>query len=335
MTEVRLALPSKGRMEGETLDFLANCGLHVSKTNPRQYSARVPEMPNVLVLFQRARDLAKSVAAGDVDLAITGYDTVVDALGPEHEEIVLIHEALGYGECSLVLAVPNAWNHVNNIAELGDYASQMGELRVASKHTNATRLFLQKHQLSDIHVISADGALEAAPTIGYADLIADITSTGTTLRENQLKRLEGGTIVDSQAVFIGSRQALMERQDVRDITVQILEYAEAHLRGKRQYLIFANIRGESPEEIRDRIFTNTDIGGLQGPTVSQVLNPRADDGWWAINIVVSASKLYNAIQQIRSIGGSGVVATPVSYIFEERPERVTRLFDTLNLSEAT
>jgi ATP phosphoribosyltransferase len=98
MTEqVRIALPSKGRMEGETLEFLANCGLRVNKTNPRQYSASIPVLPNVLILFQRPRDIPMSVAAGDVDLGITGYDTLAEAeSSSETESSVGIHEALGY-----------------------------------------------------------------------------------------------------------------------------------------------------------------------------------------------------------------------------------------------
>ncbi|HML22731.1 MAG TPA: hypothetical protein PKD09_13855, partial [Aggregatilinea sp.] len=74
--QIRIALPSKGRMEEETLDFLAECGLRVNKTNPRQYTATLPALPDVLVLFQRARDIPASVAAGDVDLGITGYDAL-------------------------------------------------------------------------------------------------------------------------------------------------------------------------------------------------------------------------------------------------------------------
>ena len=78
--QIRIALPSKGRMEQETLDFLAGCGLRVHKPNPRQYTATIPALPHVLLLFQRARDIPLSVAAGDVDLGITGYDALVDTI---------------------------------------------------------------------------------------------------------------------------------------------------------------------------------------------------------------------------------------------------------------
>ena len=113
--QIRIALPSKGRMEDETLSFLAACGLRVNKRNPRQYTATIPALPDVLVLFQRARDIPVSVAAGDVDLGITGYDGLVEMVGESSEAVITVHEALGYGECSLVLAVPEDWHDVQRL----------------------------------------------------------------------------------------------------------------------------------------------------------------------------------------------------------------------------
>jgi len=333
--QVRLALPSKGRMEEETLDFFADCGLRINKSNPRQYSATIPAIPEILVLFQRARDVARSIANGDVDLGITGYDTIVDALGFEHPEIIILHEALGYGECSLVIAVPEDWQE-DNLEALAQRASTQGKLRVATKHVHTAELFLQQKRLADqISVIMADGALEAAPTIGYADFIIDITSTGTTLKENRLKVIEDGTLVESEAAFIGNRRVLETRGDVLAITRQFIEFFEANLKAQGQYLVYANIRGESPDEVARRVLSQTELGGLQGPTISRVVNPDADGNWWSVSIVLGSSRLYKAIQQLRSIGGSGVIVTPATYIFEENPERYQRLLRELNRVEVT
>src|SRR5262245_18723107 len=123
MTEqVRIALPSKGRMEGETLEFLANCGLRVNKTNPRQYTATIPALPGVVVMFMRPRDIPVSVASGDIDLGITGYDTVYDAFGGENDELMLVHDALEYGQCALVLAIPTEWTEVHSLDDLATKA---------------------------------------------------------------------------------------------------------------------------------------------------------------------------------------------------------------------
>ena len=334
-SEIRLALPSKGRMEAETLDFLAECGLRVDKTNPRQYSARMPAMPQVLILFQRARDIPRSVVAGDVDLGITGYDTIMEVLGDEQDGIVMIHEALGYGRCELVVAVPDNWTEVESLRALADRARESGGLRVATKHVNATRRFFEQQGVEGIQIVRADGALEAAPTVGYADFIADITSTGTTLRDNRLKPLPDGTIIESQAVLIGNRRALAARDEVLSTTRQLLEFIEAHLHARGQYLVFANMRGSSMEEVARRVFSQPELGGLQGPTVSPIVTRTQEGGWWAINIVVSAGRLFTAVQQIRAIGGSGVVVTPATYIFEERPARYQRLLAELGRAEET
>jgi ATP phosphoribosyltransferase len=328
--QVRIALPSKGRLEGDTLDFLAGCGMRVNKTNPRQYTATIQALPGVLVLFQRPRDIPLSVAAGDVDLGITGYDTLAEAEASPAgvASVIVIHNALAYGECALALAVPLGWQDVESVSDLAAKSAQR-ELRVATRYTNLVRRFFEQHNLARVRIVSADGALEAAPNIGYADFIADITSTGTTLRENNLRPINGGTVLYSQAIFIGNRYALMRRPEVLAITEQMLEFVEAHLRARGQYMIFANMRGESQAEIAERLQTQPDLGGLQWPTIAP-LATRPDDGnWWSINLVVSHGRLYAAIQQVRAVGGSGVVVSPIAYIFEERPQRCQQLYEAL------
>jgi len=329
--QIRLALPSKGRMEAETLEFLAGCGLRVDKRNPRQYTATLPALPGVLVLFQRARDIPVSVAAGDVDLGITGYDALAET-GGGSDAIVIIHDALGYGECALVVAVPDDWDDVQTAHDLARRARQ-DRLRVATKYPRLVERFLAEAGAAAVRVVSADGALESAPTVGYADFIADITSTGTTLRENRLRPLNDGTILASQAILIGSRTTLRERADVLQVARQMLEFIEAHQRARGQYMIFANMRGASAEAVAARVFSQTDLGGLQGPTVAPMITRAGAGGWWAINLVASADKLYRAIQQIRAIDGSGVVVTPVTYIFEELPVRYQRLLAALGPEE--
>lgn len=329
--QVRIALPSKGRMEGETLEFLAECGMRVSKTNPRQYSAVMPAFPNVQILFQRPRDIPVSVAAGDVDLGITGFDTYAEntANPDQPDSTIIIHEALGYGECSLVLAVPASWQDVNEMQNLVGRVINNKPLRVATKYIHSTRQFLDEADLKEVKVVYADGALEAAPTVGYADFIADITSTGTTLRENNLRPLDDGTVFSSQAIFIGNRNALVNKPAVLTMTEQMLELIEAHLHAKGQYMIFANMRGETVEEVAEQVMQQPELGGLQFPTIAPLITNSDAGTWWSINLVVKQRNMYRAIQQIREIGGSGVVVTPVSYIFEEEPIRIRKLLATL------
>ncbi len=333
--EIRIALPSKGRLEEPTLAFLAACGLAVEKTNPRQYVARIPALPGVTVLFQRAGDIPLSVRDGGVDFGITGYDVVMERL--DHDPNVLIlHEALHYGHCDLVLAVPESWpvETMEELAALAQSRAREGHpLRIATRFPHLVGRFLQEHGIPAFQLVVSEGTLEVAPSIGYADLIADLTTTGTTLHDNRLKPLRDGIILHAQACLIANRKALRTRPEVLAVARQLVEFFEAHLRAEGHYMLFANMRGESAEAIARRLFTQTDLGGLQGPTISRVYVREEDPGWFAIHIIVRKDRLNEAIRQLRAIGGSGVVVAPVTYIFEEEPPRWQRVLDQLREAE--
>ncbi len=328
---VRIALPSKGSLGQPTLDFLAACGLEAHKPNPRQYTATIPALPQVWVVFQRPGDIPSSVARGDVDLGITGSDRVAEREAP----VMMLHDALDYGHCDLVLAVPADWTHVKSVHDLAAYAAKSDAvLRAATKYQNLVRAFLDTHGIAPCELVYADGALEAAPAVGSADFIADISATGTTLRENYLKPVEGGTILHAQACFIGREQALREQPAVRTLARKMLEYIEAHLTARARLLITANMRGASAEAVARRVLAQPDLRGLTGPTLAQVFSAD-DENWFAVNLVVVRERLYPAIEQIRAIGGSGVIVSQVHYIFDEYPHRCRALDAALGKSAIT
>jgi ATP phosphoribosyltransferase len=328
-TDIRLALPSKGRLEPETLAFLHACGLTVHKPNPRQYEAIVPRLPGLRVIFQRPGDIVVGVQQGSLDIGITGLDMVTEKRRPG-SDLLVIHEALGYGQCQLVLAVPEAWSDVWRTADLKAQLEKLGKsgggLRVATKFPQLTGQYLAAHDIAPVRLIEAEGTLEVAPAVGYADLIADLVSTGTTLRDNRLRPLVDGTILDSQAVLIGNRASLVGRPEALELVRQMLEYVEAHLRGESQYNVLANVRGESGQAIAQRMLASTQLSGLQGPTIAPVYHPQQNgQRWFAVNIIVAQDRLSEAIAELRQIGGSGVIVTPVTYIFEEEPARFQKL----------
>jgi ATP phosphoribosyltransferase len=327
-SDVRLALPSKGRMEGETMAFLSEAGLSVSKPNPRQFEATIPVMPDLTVLFQRAGDIVVSVRDGSVDFGITGMDTVIERKGEDGEILVML-EVLGYGGCTLNVIVPETWEEIHTMADLAKKRAELDRpLRVATKYPNVSAEFFARYDLDDTRLIRAEGTLEVAPAIGYADLIVDLVSTGTTLRDNRLRSLDDGLVLESQACLIANRNSLKTRSEVLAKAQQLLEFIVAHLRAAGNVSIFANIRGESPEVIAERMFEQTVIGGLQGPTISRVITKRSGD-WYAVHIVVARNDLAQVIQELRAIGGSGVVVTPVTYIFEEQPEACVAMLQAL------
>ena len=327
-TDVRLSLPSKGRLAQAALDFLAACNLEVEKPNPRQYAARISALPGLTVLFQRPGDIVVSVRDGSVDFGITGMDVVAERQ-EDSGAVLVLHDALNFGHCRLALAVPEAWETVHTMTDLATCARSLGRpLRMATKFPHLTGDFVARHDVP-FTLIHAEGTLEVAPAIGYADLIADLVSSGQTLRDNRLRPLDDGTILHSQAALIANRAALKTRSEVLAVARQLIEYVEAHLRAVDHVAIVANMRGVSPQAIAQQMFTQETLSGLQGPTVSQVVVRDGNPNWHAVHIIVRREKLFRAVTELRAIGGSGVVVTPVTYIFEEEPARYRAMMEAI------
>ena len=327
--KIRLSLPSKGRMGEAALELLADCGLRVRKTNPRRYAASIPTLPGLSVLFQRPADIVVGVRDGSVDFGVTGMDLVAERRGA-NGSVLVVHDDLGFGCCRLALAVPEGWRDVETTADLASHAHALDRpLRVATKFPNLTGEFLRDHDVGSYDLVEAEGALEVAPTIGYADVICDLVSSGQTLRDNRLRPLEDGVVMRSRAVLIANRAALRTRPKALEVARLMLEYIEAHARAEEHLAVFANMRGESPEAIAARMFEQETLGGLQGPTISPVVG-RDGEGWFAVHIVVRRKALFDAVAELRAIGGSGVVVSPVAYIFEEEPDRWRAMMERLD-----
>ncbi|KAJ7514546.1 hypothetical protein O6H91_23G049100 [Diphasiastrum complanatum] len=334
---IRLALPSKGRMAEGTINLLKECQLSVHKPNPRQYTADIPELDNLEVWFQRESDVVRKLLSGDVDLGIVGYDIVAE-YGQDDGDLIIIHDALGFGECHLSLGIPTygIFENVSSVAELAAMPQWTADhpLRIVTGFTYLGNRFLKNKGLKHAQLSTADGALEAAPAMGTADAILDLVSSGTTLKENNLKEIDGGRLISSQAVFVASKRALLERKGVLDIAHEMLERLEAHLRARNQFLVTGNMRGDSPAEIAERILTKTHFPGLQGPTISPVYTSKtgiAKVDYYAVALCIRKNDLYDAVRELRAIGGSGVLVSPLTYIFEEEPRRWRELLQNLEL----
>jgi ATP phosphoribosyltransferase len=310
--------------------------MKVRQRNPRQYIAQIESIPQIEAWFQRPADIVRQVRNGDIELGIAGFDTVTEYQG-RTDEVVIIHNALGFGQCTLEVIVPEKWTGVNTIADLAQLAQTQTEdrpLRVVSKFERTTARFLNRHNVTPYCHLHADGALEAAPHLGTADFIVDLIQTGLTLQENRLKRIEGGQILRSQACFFGNRTALKNKAETLTVTRQMLELFEAHLRAQQHYNIIANIRGASAKEVAAKLHQQPELCGLQGPTIAPVYPKMSGkSSWYAIDLVVNKSRLQAAIQQLRQVGGSGVVVLPAIFIFEEVPERWRLLQQKLEIGD--
>ncbi len=329
--DIRIALPSKGQLAESALQLMENSGLGVKKPNQRQYQAAIPSLPGVEVLFQRVEDIAISVRDGIVDFGITGLDIVKETQDLENNILIML-DKLGFGGCKLCAIVPESAENVSRMQDVRKLIGETGgSLRVATKFPNLTRAFFEKYELFDVDYIKAEGALEIAPLIGYADMITDLVSSGLTLRDNRLKILDDGLILKSQACLIASRSNLIDAPQVMDVARRLLEFIVAYLRAENNVAVFANIRGDSPQEVADLILGKKVIRGLQGPTISQVITHQGEN-WFAVNLIVKKSELAEGISELRSIGGSGVVVTPVNFIFEEEPEAFRKMLEELGVT---
>jgi ATP phosphoribosyltransferase len=331
---VTFALPSKGAIAEPTMNFLRDCGLRVDKPNPRQYTGTLPALPAVNVLFQRVKDVVYKVSDGTAHIGITGLDVVYEN---PHENLMVLHDRLNYGHCQLMLAVPETWIDVGSVIDLEDVALDFREqkrrnLRVATTYPNLTRQFLHRQGIHHFTLVKAEGAIEAAPTIGYADIIADLSQTGTTLRENHLKALADGIIIESQACLIGNRQALQNNPTVLETVRVLLEYMDAALQGRRYYQVTVNICGENAETVAQKVAGNPLTRGLQGPTIAPIYSASSgqDNGQWhTVTVVIASTHLLAAVEYLRSIGGTQATAVPVRYVFLEDSPTFARLLQNL------
>jgi ATP phosphoribosyltransferase len=213
-----LAVPSKGRLQADSAARLAAGGLDFVKSGAsRSYRTRIAGLARIEVAFLSAPEIAREIGAGAVHLGITGIDQVEETV-PGFAARTATVLPLGFGRCDVVVAVPEAWIDVDAMEDLDDVAAdfrpQHGRrLTVATKYINLTRRFFAGHGIADYRIVESLGATEGAPATGAADLIVDITTTGTTLRDNGLKVLSDGVILRSEASLVASRTATWtERQ---------------------------------------------------------------------------------------------------------------------------
>ncbi len=198
-----------------------------------------------------------------------------------------------FGACDLMLAVPEDWEDVYKTADLIAKARRIGLARCAWSPAIPCWPGVSWRITPSPHVlISAEGTLETAPAIGYADMICDIVSSGQTLRDNRLRPLEDGLVISSQASLIANRSALKTHPGALSMARILLEYFEAHLRASGNLAVFANMRGNSPESVAAQIFKYCHFAGLQGPTISRVVVREDQGGWYAANLIVPRSQLF-------------------------------------------
>ena len=215
-----IGIPSKGRLKDAAADLFARSGLALrNKGHERRYRGQLSGLDDVEVVYASAAEIVDQLKTGRVHLGVTGEDLVRETIGDVDGTVEFL-AALGFGRADVVVAVPDCWIDVVRMADLEDVAAQFASvhgrrLRVATKYMNLTRRFFASHGVAGYRIVESAGATEATPAGGTAELIVDITTTGTTLRANHLKVLEDGLILKSQAHLFASRAAAWDKEAAR------------------------------------------------------------------------------------------------------------------------
>jgi ATP phosphoribosyltransferase len=335
---LRFAIPSKGSGYDGSTALLERCGLRIARATPRQYTALLRGLPDTEIRLHRPKDIVEKVAEGEIDIGITGLDLVREEYDDDDDTLLVLDENLGFWRIELLFAAPQTWVDVNSWQDLADISvelqAQGRPLRIATKFQNVVRRFCYAHGINVFHLVHSEGATEAAPGLGYADVIVDIVETGTALRDNQLK-IVGGPLLRSHACLVGSRHSLTGNTQRLALVRQLLELIEAQRRGRGLHSLIANVPGESIEAVGRRVTERPELAGLQGPTIAPVWNKHPPDAappqpqWFAVNVVLPQDELLPAVEHLRSIGASTVTVTPVQYAFHAHSESYAALLERL------
>jgi len=279
---LRIALPNKGRLAEPAIGLLRDAGIEV-ELGERRLSALARNV-DIELLFVRTSDITEYVRDGLVDLGLTGQDLVAefgDGLAPLLD--------LGFGTCSLVLAVP-VHGEIESVEALAG-------ARIATTFPKLTRDFLARHAV-DAQVIEVTGAVEVTPQLGMADAVVDLVASGSTLRVNGLRPLT--TLLESQAVLMAATDAMAEDPRVESLVAMLRSVVEA--RG-REYMMM-NAPASAIDRIREL------IPGLSGPTVM----PLADPNLIAVHSVVERGQLWRIVPALKEAGARDILIVPIEKV---------------------
>ena len=286
MMKIKIAVPSKGRISDPSIELLERAGLGlIDKNNRKLISKTFNE--NIEVMFARASDIPEFVNDGVADMGITGVDLI-----KENEADVCELLDLRFGKTKLVLAAPED----SGIDSVGDIREDM---KIATEFPVLTEKYLKENDL-DLKIVKLSGSTEAAPFIGIADLITDLTSTGTTLKMNHLKIID--TILDSSIMLIANKESL-------EIKKELIESVSTSIKGvldaARKKLIMMNVDEADLGKVKDVM---PSMGGL---TISEVLSEKRTV---AVQAVIDEKEVFDLVNDLRNAGARDILVVPIERI---------------------
>lgn len=279
---LKIAVPNKGRLSEDVMDLLQRAGLTISKNERTLYATT--QDGNYTVIFVRTQDIPNFVSDGVTDLGVTGQDIIAETDVPV-EDIM----ELNFGHCRMIIATKEE-SPVAIVEDLPD------GIKIATSFPNIARKHFEKFG-KKVHITEVTGATEVTPQLGLADVIVDITSSGSTLRNNKLKII--GEILQSKAVIIG-RPGIKEEQEAK-INAFIRAVKSALDAEEKKYLM-ANMPKASLAKIKEF------MPGFTSPTITTLLD---NDSQVAIHAVIEKKKVYENIEQLKHLGATGILIMTV------------------------
>ncbi len=283
-TPLRVALPNKGRLSEKALELFEQAGLKATFRADRALMASLG--PDFQAIMVRAGDIPEFLADGAAEIGVTGADLVAES-GQDLEEVL----DLGFGSCRLVVAVKDE-------SDARSARDLPAGTRVATSFPRSARAYFESLGIP-IEIAPVSGAAEIAPHLGVADVIVDLTSTGSTLRVNGLREVD--TVLESSARLVASRAA-MDDPATRGTVEELATALESVLRARAKRYLMANVPRDRLEQVREV------LPGINGPTIVDVLD---DDRWVAAHAVVDADRVYQTISALKELGAEGILLTRI------------------------
>ena len=205
---INIGVPSKGRLKKDTLKVFKKRKLNIISKD-RGLFGYIKKIPNIKIIYLHARECIEQLSLGNIDIGFSGLDLLRESETNVQKNILIVKK-FNYGQANLVLAIPDLWIDVQTLLDLDEVAYEFKRkkkrlLRVASKYPNLTRTFLYSKGVTQFQLVQSLGSTEISPFTGTAEIISDITSTGATLKANNLRILKDGLILRSQAVLMQSK----------------------------------------------------------------------------------------------------------------------------------
>lgn len=309
-----IGIPSKGRLQENANAFFANAGLKVKQApGGREYTGRLAGVENVSVAFLSASEIVARLEDGSIHFGVTGEDLIREKL-PNADKVVELVLPLGFGYADVIVAVPQSWIDVETMADLDDVALAFHRrhgrrLRIATKYLNLTRGFFADHGIADYRIVESAGATEGAPAAGTAEAIVDITTTGSTLIANNLKILDDGVMLKSQANLVASMTATWSTTALK-AAGEMLDRIDAKRRAEAQVVVTA--RGKINKAKLAKEMT-TEFACAAEPSEG------------ALSLLCPRENLQAVATRLRAGGAEAVTVTGAEYIFHAQNELLSRL----------